>query len=226
MQHFGHAPIQPCKYKFPVNDLDSAIKLANTFTSVVLGTLQDVVEVFAQMGDTALTRSIASVIGQEGEQEGWYRFFQGKVPSELPFLTTATRDLAFNALNQSFFVPGSCPNIDTIPARTFEPLTLLTSSVDSNTTSLQFSFVLTRGISEDNLKLVYINQQNVPIVEDFDAVKVEGDTVTIQAAFPYAQNEMNGLTIAVLAHGDQDSLTDANAVSDHTKFGPALIIVN
>ena len=95
-----------------MSDFNSSIKLAATFTSLVLGTLQDVIEIFAERGDVPLTVGVASVVGQEGEQEGWYRLLQGKVPSELPFLTTSTREFAFNALNQNFIVPGSCPNIN------------------------------------------------------------------------------------------------------------------
>lgn len=74
LKHFGADPIQPCgKYDFPVVDLDSAFTFASTFTSVVLGTLQDVIADFISNGDGAFAPLIASVIGQEGEQEGWFR---------------------------------------------------------------------------------------------------------------------------------------------------------
>lgn len=225
LKNFKSEPLQPCKYRFPVSDLPSAIALASTFTSVVLGTLQDVIQTFAQNGDAPLTRGIAAVLGQEGEQQGWYRSFQGKVAPELPFLTTSTRDMAFNALNQTFIVPGSCPNLDTIQARTFLPLTLLTAPA-AKTQTVQFSFEKSgEGDAEKDLKLVYINQQNKPIVEDFKVVKTEGQTVTIEAVFPYDENLMNGLTIAVLASGG-GCFSNVQGVSDATKFGPALIIVN
>jgi len=223
LKHFNAEPIKPCKYTFPVSDFESAISLAATFTSVVLGTLQDVIEIFALNGDAPLTVGVASVVGQEGEQEGWYRLLQGKVPSELPFLTTSTREFAFNALNQTFFVPGSCPNINTIKLTTFQPLTLL-SKVDAKTEPIEFSFEGTWYSNYKDLKLVYINQQNLPIVEDITVKKTDGPTVTIEANFPYDANEMNGLTIAVLAEGS--SFKNAQAVADATKFGPALIIVN
>ncbi len=79
--------IEPCTYKFPVKDFKSAIALAQTFTDVVLGTLPDIQTVAATAGDIGLIRPVGSVIGQEGEQNGFFRYFQGKVPSELPFLT-------------------------------------------------------------------------------------------------------------------------------------------
>jgi hypothetical protein len=111
LKHFGQQPILPCKYVFPTTNFDDAIALAATFTDLVLGTLQDVIEIFANNNDNALTRGVASVIGQEGEQEGFYRLLRNKklIPSSQPFLTTSTRDFAFSAL-QGFAVPGSCPN--------------------------------------------------------------------------------------------------------------------
>lgn len=111
LKHFGQQPILPCKYVFPTTNFQDAIALAATFTDLVLGTLQDVIEIFADNNDNALTRGIASVIGQEGEQEGFFRLARDKklIPSSQPFLTTSTRDFAFSAL-QGFVVPGSCPN--------------------------------------------------------------------------------------------------------------------
>jgi hypothetical protein len=93
-------PILPCKYNFPTTNYDDAIILATTFIDVALGTLQDVIEIFADNNDNANTRGIASVIGQEGEQEGIYRLLQNKhlITKTLTFLTTSTRDFAFSAL--------------------------------------------------------------------------------------------------------------------------------
>jgi hypothetical protein len=223
LKHFNTDQIQPCKYTFPVSDFQSAIRLAGTFTSLVLGTLQDVIEIFAANGDAPLTTGVASVVGQEGEQEGWYRLIQGKVPSELPFLTTSTREFAFNALNQSFIVPGSCPNLNAINLTTFGPLKLLTN-VEAKTEPIQFSFDKP-SYGYDNFKLAYINQQNTPIVEDITVKSTDGSTVTIEANFPYDANEMNGLTIAALVKS-AGPFKNAQAVADATAFGPALIIIN
>jgi hypothetical protein len=96
-------PIQPCHYVFPTTNFNDAIALAATFTDVVLGTLQDVIQIFAENNDNALTRGVASVVGQEGEQDGFYRLLQNKnkIPSAQPFLTTSTRDFAFSAFRDS-----------------------------------------------------------------------------------------------------------------------------
>jgi len=50
----GQDQIQPCQYVFPVDNFDDAIRLASTFTDVVLGTLQDAQINFATDGDAEL----------------------------------------------------------------------------------------------------------------------------------------------------------------------------
>jgi hypothetical protein len=224
LEHFGADPILPCKYSFPVKTFDEAIALAGTFTSVVLGTLQDVTQIFAQNGDAALTRGIASVIGQEGEQEGWYRLLQGKIPNELPFLTTSVRDFAFTAI-QSFTVPGSCPNINTIPLKTFLPLNLLTTP-KAKTQNIKFSWEKPANAAPGSkLFATYINQQNLPVTEPLQMESVNGNTVIAEALFPYDKFEMNGLTILALTNS-KGPFPDADAVAAATVFGPGLIIIN
>lgn len=69
-------PILPCKYQFPTTNLADALNLAATFTEVVLGTLQDVQLHLAQNNaadGAAVVPVIGSVIGQEGEQTGFFR---------------------------------------------------------------------------------------------------------------------------------------------------------
>lgn len=226
--HFSQAAIQPCKYAFGVSDFQSAIALASTFTDVVLGTLQDVQGHLATNGDDGLIRAIGSVIGQEGEQNGYYRNVNGKIPSALPFLTTSTREFAFSALNQNFVVPGSCPNANTIPLPIFGALNVLTSPILPQSQNLQFSFTITDGKTAppaSGASLVYINQQNTPVVVPLQHVQKNGNVVTFNAEFPYYQYEMNGLTIAAVVTGS-GPFASADAVAQATIFGPGLIEIN
>ncbi|KAJ5826075.1 hypothetical protein N7474_003213 [Penicillium riverlandense] len=223
LSHFGVDPIQPCRYQFPVEDFKSAVVLASTFTGLVLGTLQDVVERFANGQDFDLARQISSIIGQEGEQQGWYRVIQGKIPSELPFLTTSDLSFAFTAI-QSFVVPGSCPNIEEIPLATFEPLTIATSP-DPETQNITVVFKDPGFNDRNELWISYINQQNLPIVESLDILSQEHGTVTAEAIFPYTEHEMNGFTIAAITKS-RGPFSNAYAVAADTVAGPGLIIVN
>ena len=228
LKHFGADPIQPCEYQFPVLNFNDAIALAATFTDVVLGTLQDVAQDFGKNGDSAFIRGIAAVIGQEGEQEGYFRLLLDKIPNALPFLTTSTRDFAFSALNQDFVVPGSCPNSNTIALKVFQPLAVVTSPVQANSQNLQFSYTKAPGGwsgDASSLSVVYINQQNLPVVEPLQGVSVSGNTVTFNAYFPYAENEMNGLTIAAVTTSKGPFAT-ADDVAAATVFGPGLIEIN
>lgn len=228
LAHFGASPVQPCKYQFPVSTFADAIALASTFTDVVLGTLQDVQSKLATDGDAGLIRGIGSVIGQEGEQNGYYRTLLNKIPSALPFLTTSTREFAFSALNQNFVVPGSCPNIGEISLPVFAPLTVVTSNIQPATQNLQFSFTATpsaSAASAGGLSVVYINQQNLPVVEPLLNPTQSGNIVSFSAAFPYDQFEMNGLTIAAVVQGS-GPFASADAVAQAAIFGPGLIELN
>jgi hypothetical protein len=233
-----NGPVQPCLYNFPVTNLDDAIALASTFTDVVLGTLQDVATLMGTDGDAGLIRGVASVIGQEGEQNGFYRQLQNKIPSALPFLTASTRDFAFSALNQNFIVPGSCPNFNTINLKVFGVLTIETRAGDikPQPETIDFSFQIPKsGLDPawksdcSGLELVYINQQNAPVVAQLKNVDVDtkAGKVTFSALFPFdAATFGNGLTLAAVVNPSGADLTTVDGVAAATQFGPGLIEIN
>jgi Ferritin-like domain len=226
LAHFGSTPIQPCEYNFPVSTFQGAIALAATFTDVVLGTLQDVQFLAASDGDAGIVRAVASVLGQEGEQEGFYRAVLGKIPSALPFLTTSTRQFAFSALNQGFVVAGTCPNIGVIGLPIFKPLTVTSLYVDPKAEYVDFSIPPISGTDYSTLSITYINQQNVPVVEPIKDVSVGASAVTFKAWFPFNGTTFgNGLTIAALTSG-ATSFASADAVAAATIAGPGLIEIN
>ena len=223
LEHVKVRPIKPCKYEFPVSNYKEAIALAATFTDLVLGTLQDAVERFALGSDAALARVITSVVGQEGEQEGWYRTQQGQIPSQLPFLTTSDLNFAFTAI-QSFTVPGSCPSLREIPLKTFQPLNILTPPTTKAQT-IKVSWKHDPTIKKkEKLSLTYINQQNLPITVPLK-IKSMDHVVVAEALFPYTEHLLNGFTIAAVTTGG-DSFPNADAVAKATVFGPGLIIVS
>jgi hypothetical protein len=184
-------------------------------------------------GDAALTQGVASVIGQEGEQQGFFRVLEKKIPSELPFLTNSVRDFAFNALNQNFIVPGSCPNIDQIDAfkklHVMQPLTV-TTSFDPNTSTGEFvelEFLLPAGTESTDFEVAYINQQNVPFVLPYTVLGQRGRMLSVRASFPFTEHLLNGLTIlAIVPTSAAKGLTSNQAVANATVAGPGLIIVN
>jgi hypothetical protein len=184
--------------------------------------LQNIAEIFARYGDDFLIQGLTSIIGQEGEQEAFFRILQDKVPNELPFLTTGVRDFAFTAI-QRFVIPGSCPDIDTIKLNTFASLDLV-SSPAAETAIVHFTYD-NSYMTNQTLSAVYINQQNPPIVETVSICNTENNTVMAQALFPYSENEMNGLTILALTSAP-GPFRDGEAVANATVFGPAFIIVN
>ena len=211
-------------YQFPVTNFENAINLARTATDVVLGTLQDVIQIFAENGDTGLARAVTSVVGQEGEQNGFYRYLLGKVPSELPFLTTSDRNFAFTAI-QSFALPNSCPNVNTIPLTTFAPLTAIDQPNGVTSQQLRFSYDASTATVSGDLFVTYINQQNLPVTMPVTKLDSTTSQTVISANFPFAENLMNGLTIATLTNS-AGPFANASQVAQATVFGPAFLFAN
>jgi hypothetical protein len=239
LKNFGAEPIQPCKYDFSVVHLEDAIAVAKTFTDLVMGTLQDVAQNMAIKGDPGLIRGVLSSLGQEGEQNGFFRSFQGRIPSALPFLTTSTREIAFSAVNQFFVVPGSCPNANTIALPVFPPLAISTQdtldlALNPRPRNLGYSFDLPEGGAKpewkadwSGLKLAYINMQNVPRAMDLLDVHVEYNKVHFNVLFPFDQGTFgNSMTIALIVSADANFTNAVTLMKAPTIIGPALIQVN
>ncbi|KAK4610079.1 hypothetical protein CLAFUW4_13721 [Fulvia fulva] len=234
----GHE-IEPCQYIFPASNFRDAIRLAATFTDVVLGTLPDIQTIFANDNDNGLIRGVGSVIGQEGEQNGFYRQILGKNPSALPFLTASARDFAFSAINQNFVVPSSCPSLDILKQgglKIFDVLTVVEAPAEfePKNQDLKFSFKTSQTnvaapktnslVAQQNF-LTYVNQQNAPVSVAIEDQSIGDDgAIHFTAHFPGADNEMNGLTIAAITTGKD--FVDVDTVAKATLFGPALIEID
>ncbi|KAI9726785.1 MAG: hypothetical protein M1828_000641 [Chrysothrix sp. TS-e1954] len=222
LKHFGQKEIEPCQYQFSVNSLNEAVAFANTFTDIVLGVLPDAQQVVAESGDAGLVHAIGSIIGQEGEQNGVFRLVQGKLPSAAPFLGAANPDFAFTAIQQNV-VPGSCPNIGSIPFKTFQPLTLEDNKVKATKSVLHFSW----KAGKEPKAITYISGQNTPVVVPFTKDSTKDGVVHVHAEFPFDLNNgfADGLTIAA-ATDSEGPFADADAVAKATCFGPAPIEVS
>ena len=199
----------PCKYQFPTSNIYEAIALAERFTDLVLGTLQDAAQTLARNGDVGPVRGVTASLGQEGQQEGFYRILLSKKPSEKPFLTTNVAAFAFSALQQ-FIVPGSCPfPLSNIKLPIFTPLNVLSgaggTNVEPRDQHLSFSVDTTGVAAADSyvgkpngLFVTYFSGQLLPISMPIVNVKWSGRVATFEAEFPFSANEMVGLTVASL----------------------------
>jgi hypothetical protein len=230
-------PIKACKYKFPVDDVKSAVELAIRFTDVTMGTLQDVIFSAATAGDAGFTVGVAASTGDEGEQVGGFRTWLGLRSQSQPFMTRSVRDYAFSLLHD-FIVPGTCPNEDDIDLTIFQPLTADDPKARNQDIEFTFSLKPTRKVSKGEktlktddfkakynkgsnwkkLSITYFNGQNI-ITEPVKSFHIKGDEVTVKAFFPQEDNNIFGLALAVLTVGDK--FTSAAAVKEATLFGPA-----
>jgi len=226
LAHYGANTIKPCKYQFPVTNLPDALNLAQTFTDVVLGVLNDVqTRITTTVGPAGagVVSAISQVIGNEAQQDGYFRYAQKLQPSAQPFVTGASRAFVLTALNP-FLVPGSCPSLPELQAKlpTFPPLMVADKS-KANNGDISFTAMPTGSakIDPSTQKIVYINGANVPVVMDFTATQA-GSGYTVTAPFKAIDNNFWGLTLAAIVNSTGPFVT-AGDVADKTVFGPALV---
>ncbi|EGX89549.1 COPII coat assembly protein sec16 [Cordyceps militaris CM01] len=221
-----------CKYMFPTTNLTQAVNLAETFTAVVLGALQGANVLFAQENVTIPIQLISSVIGQEGEQNGYYRTVLKEVPSESPFLTAVPAAFAFSAL-QMFVVPGSCPYpLANIGLPIFPPMMVngeAVAALEPKDQMLSFSADLSMseqamkyaGGNGTDLFLTYTTGQSKPFSMEISNVKWDGGKISFDAAFPFSENVMGGFSHAALTTGNV--FESANDLTHCTLAGPGII---
>ncbi|KAK1990783.1 late sexual development protein [Colletotrichum falcatum] len=236
LDHFKAFSPPPCQYQFPTDSLKDAVALAETFTSVVLGTLQDANQLLAKNGDDGPVRAVSAVIGQEGEQNGYYRSYLSRPPSSQPFLTTSIAPFAYSAL-QAFVVKDSCPfKLSEIDIPIFAPLVVAqmesSGEVRAMDQKLAFSVdlreLITAGrfLGKDRAPLfvTYLSGLNVPLSVPIQNPQWEGARITFDADFPFEKNSMYGLTIAALTF--EGAFASPGDVAKSTLAGPGLIQVN
>ncbi|CAH0059568.1 unnamed protein product [Clonostachys solani] len=235
LQTAGAFAPSPCQYQFPVAKLGDAVALAETFTAVVLGALQNANVIFGQDGLSDFVRLVSSVIGQEGEQNGFYRLLLNRIPSEKPFLTTVPPPFAFSAL-QLFVVPGSCPfplsniNLPIFPtlATNGGPVALiqpndqtLSFQADLSTSEAAKQYI---GGDGSGLYMTYTTGQQQPFSVSITNVQWQGSVISFSATFPFSSNQMNGFSHGALTTTNNPSSLDA--LVQCTLAAPAVIQVN
>jgi hypothetical protein len=215
--------------------------VAEIQTSLVMGALQDANVLFTKDGAAGPVRIVSSVIGQEGEQNGYYRLLLRLIPPESPFLTTVPGAFAYSAL-QNYVVPGSCPYpLSNIHLPIFPPILtngrpmalvppqdqILTfeANLKGSNSSANSSAAASRHLGGDGrgLFLTYTNGQQLPFSVPLRDVKWQGTTINFQAEFPYEERIMGGLTHGALTTGG--NFTGPDAVVDAALAGPAIIQV-
>lgn len=218
---FGGKAITPAAYMFPVTNLVDALNFAGLFTSLVLGALQSVQVDLTVAQAPALVQLIGSIIGQEGEQAGYYRSVTELVPSASPFLTNAPGQFAYNALLQNVVVPGSNKNDIAIPV--YDLLTVGGKPCAQNET-LTFT-VKSQTAPTAASHITYISGQNLPVTEPISNIQSLGaGTYTFQAFFPFDSGFSKGLTLASLTSAGP--FTNSSTVAAATTAGPGLIYID
>ncbi|KAL8936952.1 MAG: hypothetical protein Q9216_004667 [Gyalolechia sp. 2 TL-2023] len=221
----GQPPIAPCQYDFPVSTFKEAILLAQTFTDIALGTVPAVQSLFANDGGEEIRNVplLGSILGQEGQQDGFFRFVQGKTPSAAPFLTGGSLSFAFTALH-AYIVPDSCPKpLDSIALTYFGALNVVTKPSAKNMT---LAYTVDGPVDCKTQSVVYLSGQNAPLTVPISCkIHSRGGPTWFKAEFPFEAGFSNGLTIAAVVNGTGE-LSSADAVAEATVYGPGIIEVD
>ncbi|RSM09623.1 hypothetical protein CEP52_003992 [Fusarium oligoseptatum] len=209
----------PCKYKFPTSNLKDAISLAETFTAVVLGVLQDANVIFSKEGLPEVVRLISAVIGQEGEQNGFYRLYLDQIPSESPFLTTVPAAFCLN-IKLPIFPPllvngGAIAKIKAKDQTLSFEATLKVSKAAEK--------VIAYKAKTGGLYITYQTGLQLPKSVKAENVRWVGNTIKLQARFPFNELVAGGFTHAALTTANNFQSVDD--IPAHTLAAPGLIQV-
>lgn len=168
--------------------------------------------------------STGSILAQEAQQDGFFRYAQAKIPSAAPFLTGGLGRFAFSAL-QLFIVPDSCPKpLSSINLPIFKPLDITTKPEPRNMT-LKFS--VDGPVDPDTQSIVYLSGQNLPLTVPISGRRTgrHGDGTRFSAEFPFEAGFANGLTMAAVVKG-KGTFASPKDVAAATVYGPGLIEVD
>ena len=200
----------------------------------MLGALQGAAVNFASEGAPALVQLVTSVIGQEGEQNGFYRTLLDNIPSENPFLTPVPAPFAFSAL-QNFVVPGSCPfDLAKIPIPILPTIEVNggpIANIHPKDQYLSFSADLSKskeaapyyGKTGQELTMTYTHGQLLPITVDIEDIKWSGHKISFKAKFPFEEFIMDGFSHGALTIGK--GFTNLTETANAAIAAPALIQV-
>ena len=187
---------------------------------------QDVQTHFGLSGDIDLIGGVGSVIGQEGEQNGFLSTIAGQ-DSKCPPIPDCQHATIRILRPTELCCPRFCGNLNAIDLQIFDPLTVVTTNIKPHAQTLTFRITPPAGIDISLLSITYINQQNLPVNEKIQNVQRSGNTVTFEALFPFDEPTFgalfgNGLTIAAVTN-ITGPFTSADEVALVTVFGPGLI---
>lgn len=222
----GAPTLAPCKYTFPVEDLDPFIALAQDITSVGLSFVIYVADYLAAspvQADRSVVGGPASIAPVEARHDAYFRIRSHsglKLPNPAPFDTAVSANAALNLASQ-FVVQGSCPQ----PTPTFTAYPSLNvvgkpSPPLSGSISFQVGDVAALSeYSSGQLFVVWVNQQ---IDLDFQPVTaIDKDKGVVTSTIP---DGLGGVAYAALTNST--TATGVVQLTDETVAGPAIVQIS
>lgn len=226
LQANGAPTLAPCKYTFPVEDLDPFIALAQDITSVGLSFVIFVADSLAAspvQADRSAVGGPASIAPVEARHDAFFRIRSHsglKLPNPAPFDTAISANAALNLASQ-FVVPGSCPQ--PTPAFTAFPSMNVAGKPSpplSGPISFQVGDVAAlRNYVSGQLFVVWVNQA---IDLDFEPVTaIDNEKGVVTSTIP---NGLGGVAYAALTNSS--TATDVTQLTNETVAGPAIVQIS
>ena len=223
----NNAPtLAPCKYTFPVEDLDPFIALAQDITSVGLSYVIFVTDSLAASStaaDRAAVGGPAAIAPVEARHDAYFRIRSHtglKLPNPGPLDTAISANAALNLASQ-FVVPGSCPQ--PIPPFTAFPSMSVAGKVSpplSGSISFQIGDAPALSkYSSGQLSIVWVNQAFDLLFQPVTAVDQKKGVVT--STIP------DGLAgVAYTALTNSTTATNVEQLNGETVAGPAIVQIS
>ena len=216
----GAKTVAPCKYTFPVSNINDFLLQANVITSASIGAVNALSVLIAQT-DPELVTSTSSIITIEARHDAFFRMAVAQVPNPAPFDTPLSPTYAFN-LVLAFVKPASCPQLPDLPVL---PQLKVASQSPATTlggpaimpTSVTFAFDSSLEVDEKKLFVGWLNQDNQPAYTKLTVNGAGKGTADVPGG-------LNGMAFAAITN--QSTETTVDGLTAATVVGPVAIVIS
>jgi hypothetical protein len=200
LTHFSVPLIpSPCVYKAPLAGLtlQRDILIFQELNTLLIDALQDASSTLTP----ALLPILWSIATSKAEQNGFYRVLHNEIPSERAFMTSIPPSLAFSTFSQLLReCPFKLDDVAPVAVPLFED-----AIPDGFTYCANLSHV---PADLDNLYLSIIVGAQMPVTVKAENVSMNGTIIAFDAAYPRAQEVLEGMVVVALNEAGYGSVAD------------------
>jgi hypothetical protein len=216
---------EPCTYNSFSTEVSRSILGLEQLSSLFVDALADATKTLSESGDSGLLPIISSIAASKAEQAGFYRLFNGDIPSERGFLTSIPPAFAYSTFLQ---IIKTCPfDVRAIGLQTSG--VMYSDWLKVNQTRTYCVDLGKGGVPSDlsKLSLHFIVGDQVPTTVIPRNVEVNGTILAFDADFPRNDQILEGMIIAELTKepvvGGADDLVKSSLATAFIQFDEPLV---